>query len=106
MASLNYHAVPDNIRALGAFRYYVIRAWLQTLRRRSQKDDFTYERVQKLADEWLPKPAIRHPWPRERFAVKHPRWGPHAGKPHVRTCAGGARVIGHSYRDCNFPAGP
>jgi len=69
----NYHAVPDNIRALGAFRYYVIRAWLQTLRRRSQKDDFSWERMEKLADEWLPKPAIRHPWPRVRFAVKHPR---------------------------------
>ena len=87
----NYHAVPDNIHALGAFRYHVIRAWLRTLRRRSQKDDFSWERMEKLADEWLPKPAIRHPWPRERFAVKHPRWGPHAGKPHVRTCAGGAQ---------------
>jgi len=38
----NYHAVPDNIRALGAFRFYVIRAWLRTLRRRSQKDDFSW----------------------------------------------------------------
>ena len=25
------------------------------------------------------------------FAVTHPRWEPHAGKPHVRFCAGGVR---------------
>jgi hypothetical protein len=25
------------------------------------------------------------------FAVKHPRWEPYAGKPHVRICAGGAQ---------------
>src|SRR5262249_50229991 len=24
-------------------------------------------------------------------AVTHPRWGPYAGKPHVRFCAGGVR---------------
>ena len=27
----------------------------------------------------------------KRFAVKHPRWEPYAGKPHVRICAGGAQ---------------
>ena len=27
----------------------------------------------------------------QRFAVKHPRWEPYAGKPHVRFCAGGAQ---------------
>jgi hypothetical protein len=26
-----------------------------------------------LADDWLPKPRILHPWPNQRFAVKHPR---------------------------------
>jgi hypothetical protein len=26
-----------------------------------------------------------------KFAVTHPRWEPHAGKPLVRICAGGAR---------------
>jgi RNA-directed DNA polymerase len=28
---------------------------------------------------------------RQAFAVRHPRWEPYAGKPHVRICAGGAR---------------
>jgi len=30
-------------------------------------------------------------WPNQRFAVKHPRWEPDAGMPHVRFCAGGAQ---------------
>ena len=45
---------------------------------------------EQLADAWLPKPRILHPWPSDRFAVTHPRWEPYAGKSHVRFCAGGA----------------
>ena len=59
--------------ALRAFRYHVTVLWHRTLRRRSQKDAMTWERMAKLADECLPKPRILHPWPSERFAVKHPR---------------------------------
>ena len=68
-----YHAVPTNIRALGRFRYHVMRLWLRTLRRRSQKDKMTWARLSKIAGDWLPTPRILHPWPSERFAVKHPR---------------------------------
>ena len=88
---LNYHAVPTNSRALSAFRYHVTVLWHRTLRRRSQRDRITWERITKLADDWLPKPRILHPWPSERFAVRHPRREPYAGKPHVRFCAGGAQ---------------
>ena len=35
-----YHAVATNSPSLAAFRHYVGRLWLQTLRRRSQKDLF------------------------------------------------------------------
>jgi RNA-directed DNA polymerase len=87
----NYHAVPTNSRALSVFRNRIIHLWLRTLRRRSQRTDMSWSRMIKLADDWLPKPKILHPWPRDRFAVKHPRWEPYAGKPHVRFCAGGAR---------------
>ena len=69
----NYHAVPTNSRALATFRRHVIALWRRTLRRRSQKDDTTWERITRLADEWLPRPRILHPWPNVRFAVKHPR---------------------------------
>lgn len=87
----NYHAVPTNSRALAAFRYFVTEHWRRTLRRRSQTDGTTWERVARLASDLLPKPQILHPWPRARFTVTHPRWEPYAGKPHVRICAGGAQ---------------
>jgi RNA-directed DNA polymerase len=86
-----YHAVPTNTRALSAFRHHVVDIWRRALRRRSQKDRTTWAMVDKLADRWLPKPRISHPWPAQRFRVKHPRWEPYAGMPHVRFCAGGAQ---------------
>ncbi len=85
-----YHAVPTNADALAAFREHVIRLWRRTLRRRSQKDRTSWERITMLAERWLPRPRITHPWPGKRFAVKHPRWEPYAGNPPVRFCAGGA----------------
>src|SRR5271166_1019975 len=69
----NYHAVPTNSRALTVFHYHIRRLWLRTLQRRSQRDGSTWQRIEKLAAEWLPKPRILHPWPRDRFAVRHPR---------------------------------
>jgi group II intron reverse transcriptase/maturase len=87
----NYHSVPTNGPTLAAFRYVVIGLWRRTLLRRSQKDGTTWKRITRLADEWLPKPRILHPWPQARFAVTHPRWEPYAGKPLVRICAGGAQ---------------
>ena len=68
-----YFAVPTNIRALTALRYHVVDLWRQSLRRRSQKDDATWERITKIANDYLPSPRILHPWPSVRFAVKHPR---------------------------------
>jgi len=68
-----YHAVPTNSRSLGAFRDHVVRLWGRTLRRRSQKHASTWERIGKVADDWLSQPRILHPWPSIRFAVKHPR---------------------------------
>jgi group II intron reverse transcriptase/maturase len=68
-----YHAVPTNYAALGDFRAQVIWLWLRSLRRRSQKDGSLWERIAKLADDYLPKPRILHPWPNVRFAAKHPR---------------------------------
>jgi group II intron reverse transcriptase/maturase len=68
-----YHAVPTNSRALGAFRHHVTGLWLRALRRRSQRNRLTAERMAQIADAWLPAPRILHPWPSARFAVKHPR---------------------------------
>jgi len=66
-----YHAVPTNGRAMAVFRDHISRLWVRTLRRRSQKDRFAWERMVKLADDWLPKPRILHPWPSVRFAARH-----------------------------------
>lgn len=73
-----YHAVPTNAKALSAFRHYVTDHWRRTLRRRSQKDHVTWDRITRIADAWLPQPRILHPWPDRRFAVTHPRWEPNA----------------------------
>ncbi len=63
----NYYAVPENIRALNAFRHEIIRHWLKALRRRSQRDRLTWERMQRLAARWLPTARILHPWPEVRY---------------------------------------
>src|ERR1700674_3693468 len=87
----NYHAVPTNGPTLTAFLFHVTNIWRRTLRQRSQKDWTTWERIKRLADDWLPKPRILHPWPERRFAVRHPRWEPYARIGPVWICGGGAR---------------
>jgi RNA-directed DNA polymerase len=74
----NYHAVPTNGAALGAFRAELTESWRRVLSRRSQRGYLTWARMRKLADDWLPKPQILHPWPSERFAVRHLRYEPYA----------------------------
>jgi len=69
----NYHAVPTNYRALAAFRSNVARLWHRSLVRRSQRSKITWERMTNLINDLLPRPKILHPWPADRFAVKHPR---------------------------------
>ena len=68
-----YHAVPTNERKISAFRHYVTKLWLRTLRRRSQRRGLTWERIGRLADKWLPKARTLHPRPQARFAVRHSR---------------------------------
>ena len=73
-----YHAVPNNMPALEELRIRVINLWRRMLRRRSQKDRTTWDRMAKIANDFIPTPKILHPWPRQRFAVRHPRWEPYA----------------------------
>jgi RNA-directed DNA polymerase len=68
-----YFAVPTNHRALAMFRDEMTKRWLRVLNRRSQQKAITWNRMIQLADEWLPQPRILHPWPNQRFAVRHPR---------------------------------
>jgi group II intron reverse transcriptase/maturase len=66
----NYYAVPDNSKALRAFRFRVIWHWRQALRLRSQKSRIAWERVRRLAARWLPRPRILQPWPSVRFDAR------------------------------------
>jgi len=68
---LNYHAVPDNSHAIQEFRTQVTRLWHQSLRSRSQKarKRWGWDRMCRLADRWLPKARIRHPYPNRRLIV-------------------------------------
>ena len=68
----NYHAVPGNLKQLHTFRRETARHWLFTLRRRSQRSRWTWERFQTLINLHLPEPKILHPYPLQRFYAKHP----------------------------------
>lgn len=86
-----YHAVPLNYASLSAFRHHVVDLWRRSLKRRSQKDRTTWKRIARLADRYLPRARITHPWPNQRFLAKHPRWEPYARIGPVRFCAGGGQ---------------
>jgi len=66
----NYYAVPGNAVALNAFRRQVIKIWLKTLRRRSQKGrNLTWGRFIRWIDKWIPPVRIVHPYPNQRLRV-------------------------------------
>ncbi len=64
-----YHAVPGNWDAIGAFRTQIAKLWYKILRKRSQRNRMTWERMVRIIDRWLPPARILHPWPEQRFAV-------------------------------------
>jgi len=66
-----YHAVPGNWGRLKAFRNDVLRLWLQTLRRRSQRSRLTLERFLEGLGRLLPPVQILQPYPNVRFDAKH-----------------------------------
>src|SRR5215471_4257990 len=50
--------------------------------------------MHRLAERWIPRPRVLHPYPERRFAATHPRLEPPAGNPPVGICAG---VPGNRY---------
>src|SRR5215469_4635667 len=68
----NYHAVPGNFASLWSFRFEIRKRWLHVIRRRSQRSRNTWELFERLAEQWLPRPRILHPYPMERFDAKYP----------------------------------
>jgi len=66
-----YYGVPMNSLALGTFRFRVVALWKRALDRRSQRTRTTWERMERLARQWLPRPRICHPYPSlQRLLVK------------------------------------
>ena len=73
LTSRGYYAVPTGYKYLQKFIWRLKRKWFKILRRRSQKDRFAWERLERLTKaKWVPV-KILHPWPDMRFAVKHLR---------------------------------
>jgi Retron-type reverse transcriptase len=66
---INYYGVPMNSKALEHFRFGMTRMWYRSIKRRSQKNRTTWERMQRLAERYLPKVRICHPYPLKRFGV-------------------------------------
>ena len=64
-----YYAVPTSYPSLARFVHFVKRLWMRVLRRRSQRDRFTWERLDVLVRGHWPRVSILHPWPDQRFAV-------------------------------------
>lgn len=70
----NYFAVRGNMKALGAFRTEVNKAWLYALRRRSDKArGLTWDRMKRLIKTWIPVARLKHPFPNQRLCVNYPR---------------------------------
>lgn len=65
-----YHAVPGNMRRLQQFRLALGRLWLQQIRRRSQRSNWTWERLYRLMERHLPSLRILHPYPDKRFRAR------------------------------------
>ena len=65
---LNYHAVPGNLKRLGMYRAEVCRAWLHSLRRRSQRGRMTWDQFQRHVGRYIPKVRACHPHPNPRYA--------------------------------------
>ncbi len=64
---LNDFAVPGNSEKISAFVYHVRRLRIRSLRRRSQRSRMPFSRYAPIADRFLPRPKILHPFPVARF---------------------------------------
>jgi RNA-directed DNA polymerase len=64
-----YYGVPMNSPALRQFRFCAVRLWHSALSRRSQNGRVRWDRMLRLASQWLPAPRLYHPYPLRRLGV-------------------------------------
>ncbi len=69
LGHMRYYGVPMNGRSLSAFRHTLQRVWWKVLRRRSQKHNLPWKRMERLIEAWFPPVRIYHPYPLERIRV-------------------------------------
>ena len=69
MGHYQYYGVPRNIAAMSSFRYQVRWLWHRILKRRSHKSRCNWDRMNIIAQKWLPNPKILHPYPEKRLRV-------------------------------------
>jgi RNA-directed DNA polymerase len=64
-----YYGVPRNYPALDLFRDRVRRLWQRVMNLRDQKGRISEKTMSLIADRWLPKPRICHPYPEGCLAL-------------------------------------
>ena len=69
LGHVRYYGVPMNYESISAFHWRVGRLWWRVLRRRSQNNRLTWERMGRYIRQWLPPVHICHPSPLERLAA-------------------------------------
>ena len=60
----------------------------------ARRTGLTWERMTKLADDWLPKPRILHPWPQHALRRQTPEVGAVCGNAARTDLCGGRSVMG------------
>ena len=76
---------------LQQFVWRLRRIWIRVLRRRSEKDRFSWGWMLAITNKLWPTLRIVYPWPTTRFAVSQtPKVGAVCVNAYVRICAGGA----------------
>ena len=66
---VQYYGVPLNTESIRAFRWLVGKLWWRILRRRSQNNRLSWERMERYIDRWFPPARVCHPYPLARFGV-------------------------------------
>jgi len=64
---INYYGVPFNSKDVSLFCDEVRRSWYRSLCRRSQRKRLNWQRFGRIANFWLPRPRVVHPYPQQRF---------------------------------------
>jgi group II intron reverse transcriptase/maturase len=70
---MNYHAVPYNGMRIRQFLKQVRVHWIRALRRRSQTHNLSWKKFAPVADYYLPRLRIIHPYPNVRFDARYSR---------------------------------